>query len=105
MKMIFLGPPGAGKGTMASKVKEAMGIPHISTGELFRDNVSRETELGLQVKSILDRGDLVPDDLTVAMVNERLSRPDAKKATSLMDFLAPFLRRRLWQKLSNWTVW
>ncbi|MCG8452629.1 MAG: adenylate kinase [Spirochaetales bacterium] len=86
MKMIFLGPPGAGKGTMASKVKAAMGIPHISTGELFRDNVSRQTELGLQVKSIMDRGDLVPDDLTVAMVKERLERPDAEKGYILDGF-------------------
>lgn len=84
--MIFLGPPGAGKGTMAEKAKDLLGIPHVSTGDLFRDNIARDTKLGKRVKNILDRGDLVPDDVTVAMVKERLSSPDAEKGFILDGF-------------------
>jgi adenylate kinase len=86
MKLMYLGPPGAGKGTMAARTKELLGIPHISTGELFRENVAGETPLGLMVKSIMERGDLVPDEITVAMVKERLERPDAAKGFILDGF-------------------
>ena len=72
MKLIFLGPPGAGKGTLAGLVAKEMGIPQISTGDIFRDAIKRETELGKQVKAIVGRGDLVPDELTVSLVRERL---------------------------------
>jgi adenylate kinase len=77
MKLIFLGPPGAGKGTLAGLVCKELGIPQISTGDIFRDAIKRETELGKKVKEIVGRGDLVPDDLTVSLVRERLARPDA----------------------------
>jgi adenylate kinase len=76
MKLIFLGPPGAGKGTIAAKVKEHYSIPHISTGDLFREAIANKTELGLKVKAILASGNLVPDQLTIDMVKERLKRPD-----------------------------
>ncbi|MGA2615946.1 MAG: adenylate kinase [Spirochaetia bacterium] len=77
MKLIFLGPPGAGKGTLAGLVSKEYGIPQISTGDIFRDAIKRETELGKKVKEIVGRGDLVPDELTVSLVRERLAQPDA----------------------------
>ena len=86
MKLIFLGPPGAGKGTLAGLVSKELAIPQISTGDIFRDAIKRETELGKKVKEIVGRGDLVPDDLTVSLVRERLARPDAKKGYILDGF-------------------
>ena len=86
MKLMYLGPPGAGKGTMAARTRELLGIPHISTGELFRENVAGETPLGLEVKGIMERGDLVPDEITVAMVKERLERSDAADGFILDGF-------------------
>jgi adenylate kinase len=77
--LIFLGPPGAGKGTQAKQIAESCGIPHLSTGDMFRDAVSRGTELGKLAKPIMDRGDLVPDDLVMKLVEERLSRPDCDR--------------------------
>ncbi len=77
MKLVFLGPPGAGKGTIAAKAKTVYGIPHISTGDLFRENIRNQTELGRKVQSILAAGDLVPDEVTIAMVRERLKQEDA----------------------------
>ena len=74
--LIFLGPPGAGKGTQARQIAQSCGVPHLSTGDMFREAVSRGTELGRQVKPIMDRGELVPDDLVMKVVEERLSRPD-----------------------------
>ncbi len=73
----MLGPPGAGKGTQALKLAEKLGVPQISTGDLFRSNITRGTELGLEAKRYLDAGDLVPSDLTNALVNKRLDEPDA----------------------------
>lgn len=86
MKMIFLGPPGAGKGTLAGIASRQLGISHISTGDLFRAAVKNDTELGKKVKSILAEGKLVPDDLTVALVRERLSLPDAATGWILDGF-------------------
>ncbi|OHD72723.1 MAG: adenylate kinase [Spirochaetes bacterium RBG_13_68_11] len=86
MNLIFLGPPGAGKGTLAGLVAKELGIPQISTGDIFRDAIKRETELGKQVKAIVGRGDLVPDELTVSLVRERLARPDAAKGYILDGF-------------------
>lgn len=77
MKLVFLGPPGAGKGTIAVKAKDVYSIPHISTGDLFRENIRKETELGKKVKAILAAGDLVPDEVTIAMVDNRLKEDDA----------------------------
>jgi adenylate kinase len=86
MNLIFLGPPGAGKGTLAGLVAKELGIPQISTGDIFRDAIKRETELGKQVKAIVGRGDLVPDELTVSLVRERLARPDTAKGYILDGF-------------------
>ena len=77
MKLIFLGPPGAGKGTLAGVVSTEHGIPQISTGDMFRAAIKNESPLGKKVKEILGRGDLVPDELTVDLVRERLSQADA----------------------------
>ncbi len=76
MILILLGPPGAGKGTQAKLLAAELHVPHISTGDMFRDHKARGTELGRQVQAIMDSGGLVTDDVTNAMVKERLSRPD-----------------------------
>lgn len=86
MRLLFIGPPGAGKGTQAGKVAARLGIPHISTGEMFRDNVATGTELGRQVEAILEAGGYVPDELTVSMLRERLSQPDAADGFILDGF-------------------
>ncbi|MGB9304204.1 MAG: adenylate kinase [Mycobacterium sp.] len=77
MKIVLLGPPGAGKGTQAEKLAEKLGIPQISTGELFRQNIGEGTKLGLEAKRYLDAGDLVPAELTNQLVDDRLDKPDA----------------------------
>ena len=77
MRVVLLGPPGAGKGTQAEKLAEKLGIPQISTGELFRQNIGEGTELGLEAKRYLDAGDLVPSDLTNRLVDDRLDHADA----------------------------
>ncbi len=77
MRVVLLGPPGAGKGTQAQKLSEKLGIPQISTGELFRQNIGNGTPLGLEAKRYLDAGDLVPSDLTNQLVDDRLGNPDA----------------------------
>lgn len=86
MNLIFLGPPGAGKGTIAAIVKDAYKIPHISTGDLFRANIKNETELGKMVKEILASGNLVPDEVTIKMVDNRLIESDAKSGYILDGF-------------------
>jgi adenylate kinase len=82
----LLGPPGAGKGTQAQKLAEKLGIPHISTGDLFRDNISKATELGLEAKKYLDSGDLVPATLTNRLVDDRLNDADAADGFILDGF-------------------
>lgn len=77
MRLVLVGPPGAGKGTQAQFVAEHVRVPKISTGDIFRANVSSGTPLGLQAKAFMDRGDLVPDDVTIEMVRNRLREPDA----------------------------
>ena len=74
--VIFLGPPGAGKGTQAKEVARLYRVPHLSTGDMFRDHVGRGTALGSQAKPIMERGELVPDEIVLGMVEERISRPD-----------------------------
>jgi len=76
MKLLLIGPPGAGKGTQASKLSEVFGIPAISTGDIFRANVKNETPLGLEAKSYMDKGAYVPDELTNKLVRDRLQNPD-----------------------------
>lgn len=77
MRVVLLGPPGAGKGTQAQKLSEKLGVPQISTGELFRSNIENGTKLGLEAKRYLDAGDLVPSELTNQLVDERLNDSDA----------------------------
>ena len=77
MRLILLGPPGAGKGTQAVKLSEKLGIPQISTGDLFRENISNGTPLGLEAKRYLDAGDLVPAELTNKLVADRIEQADA----------------------------
>ena len=86
MKLLFIGPPGAGKGTQAGRVADRLGIPHISTGDMFRHHVSAGTELGKQVKAIMEAGDYVPDSITVAMLAERLAEDDAENGFILDGF-------------------
>jgi adenylate kinase len=77
--VIFLGPPGAGKGTQAKRIAERYKVPHLSTGDMLRDAVTRGTELGRLAKPVMERGELVPDDLIMRMVEQRLTRPDCKE--------------------------
>ena len=81
-----MGPPGAGKGTQASRVAQALDVPHVSTGDMFRDHAAAGTELGRRVQSIMAAGEYVPDELTVAMLEERLAEPDAERGFILDGF-------------------
>jgi adenylate kinase len=86
VRIVLLGPPGAGKGTQAQIIANELNVPAISTGDIFRANVSGQTELGRQAKAYMDAGDLVPDEITVAMVKDRLAEPDAKAGFLLDGF-------------------
>lgn len=76
MNIVFMGPPGSGKGTYASRLSPMMGIPHISTGDLFRENMKASTKLGVTAKTYIDKGQLVPDEITADMLRKRLAKPD-----------------------------
>jgi adenylate kinase len=84
--ILLLGAPGAGKGTQAAFLTEKLGIPHVASGDLFRAAIANQTELGKLAKSYMDRGELVPDDVTIAMVMERLSQPDCAGGALLDGF-------------------
>ena len=86
MKIIMLGAPGAGKGTQADKIAEKYGIPHISTGDIFRANIKGGTELGKKAKEYMDQGLLVPDELTCDLVTDRVAKPDCEKGYILDGF-------------------
>lgn len=86
MRLVLVGPPGAGKGTQAEQMAKRLDVPHISTGDLFRANLQQETELGLEAKRYMDAGNLVPDEVTVAMVSDRLGDEDAAKGFILDGF-------------------
>ena len=86
MRLLFIGPPGAGKGTQAARVAERLGIPHISTGEMFRDHVEKDTELGRKVKAIMESGGYVPNEITVEMLRQRLEESDAVRGFILDGF-------------------
>ena len=86
MKIILLGAPGSGKGTQAVLVSKELGLPHISTGEIFRDNIKRGTKIGLKIKAVIDGGDLCPDDLTIEIVRNRLKEEDCKNGYLLDGF-------------------
>ncbi len=104
MKIILLGAPGSGKGTQASLIVEKYNLPHISTGEIFREHIKNQTPLGVKVKEVMDSGNLCPDDLTIEVVKDRLSKEDCNgrymldgfprnltQAKALDEFLAPDL--------------
>lgn len=86
MYIVLLGPPGAGKGTQAQRIASATGLLHISTGDMFRENVKNETELGKLANQYMSKGDLVPDEVTIKMLLERISRDDAKKGAMFDGF-------------------
>lgn len=86
MKIIMLGAPGAGKGTQAKRIAEKYGIPHISTGDIFRANIKGGTELGMKAKSFMDQGQLVPDDVTIGMLLDRISEADCESGYVLDGF-------------------
>jgi adenylate kinase len=86
MKILFFGPNGSGKGTQGAIVKEKYGIPHIETGVIFRDNISRGTDLGKEAKGYIDRGELVPDSITIPMILDRLKADDCKNGWLLDGF-------------------
>ena len=86
MNIVFLGPPGIGKGTAAAKLGKKLGIPHISTGDMLRENVAEKTKLGIEAKSYMDKGLLVPDEVVIEMMEERLKKNDCKNGFILDGF-------------------
>ena len=103
MNFIFLGPPGAGKGTLAAAVSATYGIPHISTGEIFRAAIKAQTPLGCKVKAIIDSGALVGDDITIELIKERLSQPDTKDGFILDGFPRTIAQAEALEKSHNST--
>jgi len=85
IKVVFLGPPGAGKGTQAQRIAEKYGVPHISTGDILREAVREGTELGKLAKSYMDKGELVPDEVIIGIIRERLSQDDVKEKGFILD--------------------
>ncbi|MEW6717328.1 MAG: adenylate kinase [Chloroflexota bacterium] len=86
MFIVLLGPPGAGKGTQAKVVSKTLNVPHISSGDIFRENFNNQTSLGKVAQGYIQRGELVPDDITIAMVRDRLSKPDCAQGAILDGF-------------------
>lgn len=86
MRLVILGPPGAGKGTQANEIVERYNIPHISTGDILRENIKKGTDLGLEAKKYMDQGNLVPDSLVLDLIQERISRDDTKDGFLLDGF-------------------
>src|SRR6266571_4967674 len=84
--LLLIGGPGAGKGTQAQVLREKLGLPQVASGDLFRDNLKRQTPLGQLAQQYMDRGELVPDDVTVSMIRERLKLPDAQGGAVLDGF-------------------
>ena len=99
MNFIFLGPPGAGKGTLAAQVAEEYKIPQISTGDIFRENIKNQTELGKKVKAIMDAGGLVSDDVVLEIVEDRLKKDDCKNGFILDGFPRTIPQAQAFEKL------
>jgi adenylate kinase len=97
--VVLMGGPGAGKGTQAKRLQESLGLPHVASGDLFRENYKDETELGKMAKQYTDRGELVPDEVTVATVRERLSRPDCANGALLDGFPRTILQAKAFEGL------
>ncbi|WP_457679746.1 adenylate kinase [Thermovibrio sp.] len=85
MRVVFLGPPGAGKGTQAERIAKKYGVPHISTGDILREAVKEGTELGKLAKSYMDRGELVPDEVIIGIIKERLNQQDVREKGFILD--------------------
>ena len=79
MDIILLGGPGSGKGTQAELLQERLGLTHVASGDLFRENINGQTELGLSAKQYIDQGQLVPDEITISMIRDRLRKPDVER--------------------------
>ena len=97
--IVLLGPPGVGKGTQAEIIAETTGLPHISSGDLFRENIKNATELGKLAQSFMNKGELVPDDVTIGMIRDRLSRPDCKDGALLDGFPRTTVQAEALEKL------
>ncbi len=104
--VILLGPPGAGKGTQAQRIAQRYNLPHLSTGDMFRDNIARETEVGRKAKPLLERGELVPDEIVLGMVEDRIDQPDCANGFRLRRLSAHAARRRMtWSGFASSTSW
>lgn len=101
MKIIFLGAPGSGKGTHATRVKTELGVPHISTGDIFRENIKGGTPLGVLAKSYIDKGALVPDYVVIKIVEDRLKREDCKKGFILDGFPRTIYQAEALKKIAD----
>ena len=101
MKLIMLGAPGAGKGTQAVRIAAAMNIPHISTGDIFRKNIKEKTPVGLKAKSYIDRGQLVPDEVVVEIVQQRIDEDDCKNGFLLDGFPRTIAQAEALDRLTN----
>jgi adenylate kinase len=101
MRIILLGPPGAGKGTQAKTITEELGIPHISTGDILRKAIKEKTLLGLKAKKYMDKGYLVPDNLIINLIKERIKREDCKKGFLLDGFPRTIPQAEALEKISN----
>jgi len=97
--IVLLGPPGVGKGTQAKFIAETTGLPHVSSGDLFRDNIKNETELGNLAQSYMKNGELVPDDVTIRMIRDRISRPDCKSGALLDGYPRTIVQAEALEKL------
>ena len=97
--IVLLGPPGVGKGTQAKVIAEKTGLPHISSGDLFRENIKNTTELGKLAQSFMNKGELVPDDVTIGMIRDRLARPDCKEGALLDGFPRTVVQAEALEKL------
>lgn len=101
MRIILLGPPGAGKGTQSRTITKKLGIPHISTGDILRQASSQKTPLGLKAKNYMDRGHLVPDDLMINLIKERIKKEDCKKGFLLDGFPRTIPQAKALEKISH----
>ena len=101
MNIILLGAPGAGKGTLASKLSDEYALPHISTGDIFRENIKNQTEIGMLAKSFIDKGQLVPDEVTCKIVEERIARADCKNGYMLDGFPRTEVQAEALDKITN----
>ena len=101
LNIVLMGPPGAGKGTHAKWIEKEYNIPHISTGDMFREAMASGSELGLQVKEIINRGDLVSDELTCALVKDRLSQPDCEHGYLLDGFPRTTPQAEMWERVGK----